>query len=211
MIGAAACWRGAQSFADSGGSGVRVVFIPCAVEATPIFERPPQDNKNRLRVNRMIRISPLRVIAPDGEQLGIMSVDEALAAADARGLDLVEVAPMARPPVCRIMDFGKFKFEQAKAERAAKKKQRSIELKEIKFRPGIDEHDFEFKCRHAKEFLAEGNKVKVTMMFRGRQMAHPELGKLVLDRVAEFLADIGKIEQDAKLEGKNMTMLMTPK
>jgi translation initiation factor IF-3 len=159
----------------------------------------------------MIRISPLRVIAPDGEQLGIMTVDEALAAADARGLDLVEVAPMARPPVCRIMDFGKFKFEQAKAARAAKKKQRSIELKEIKFRPGIDEHDFEFKCRHAREFLAEGNKVKVTMMFRGRQMAHPELGKDVLDRVAEFLGDIGKIEQDAKLEGKNMTMLMTPK
>ena len=159
----------------------------------------------------MIRISPLRVIAPDGEQLGIMTVDEALAAADARGLDLVEVAPMARPPVCRIMDFGKFKFEQAKAERAAKKKQRSIDLKEIKFRPGIDDHDFDFKCRHAKEFLAEGNKVKVTMMFRGRQMAHPELGRLVLDRVAEVLAEVGKVEQDAKLEGKNMTMLMTPK
>ncbi len=159
----------------------------------------------------MIRISPLRVIAPDGEQLGIMSVDEALAAADARGLDLVEVAPMARPPVCRIMDFGKFKFEQAKAARAAKKKQRSIDLKEIKFRPGIDEHDFEFKCRHAKEFLAEGNKVKVTMMFRGRQMAHPELGKDVLDRVAEFLGEVGKVEQEARLEGKNMTMLMTPK
>ena len=159
----------------------------------------------------MIRFSPLRVIAPDGEQLGIMTVDEALAAAEQRGLDLVEVAPLARPPVCRIMDFGKFKFEQAKAERAAKKKQRSIELKEIKFRPGIDDHDFDFKCRHAKEFLAEGNKVKVTMMFRGRQMAHPELGKLVLDRVAEVLSDIGKVEQDAKLEGKNMTMLMTPK
>ena len=159
----------------------------------------------------MIRFSPLRVIAPDGEQLGIMTVDEALAAAEARGLDLVEVAPMARPPVCRIMDFGKFKFEQAKAERAAKKKQRSIDLKEIKFRPGIDDHDFDFKCRHAKEFLTEGNKVKVTMMFRGRQMAHPELGKLVLDRVAEALAEVGKVEQDAKLEGKNMTMLMTPK
>ena len=180
------------------------------VEVLPI-ERPPLDNKNRLRVNRMIRFSPLRVIAPDGEQLGIMTVDEALAAAEARGLDLVEVAPMARPPVCRIMDFGKFKFEQAKAERAAKKKQRSIELKEIKFRPGIDDHDFDFKCRHAKEFLAEGNKVKVTMMFRGRQMAHPEIGKLVLDRVAEVLSDVGKVEQDAKLEGKNMTMLMTPK
>ena len=178
----------------------------------PIFEKPQLDQtKNRMRVNRMIRISPLRVIAPDGEQLGIMSVDEALAAAEARGLDLVEVAPMARPPVCRIMDFGKFKFEQAKAARAAKKKQKVIELKEIKFRPGIDEHDFDFKVRHAREFLAEGNKVKVTMMFRGRQMAHPELGREVLDRVAEGLADIAKIEQEAKLEGKNMTMLLTPK
>lgn len=181
------------------------------MEVSPIFEKPPQDNKNRLRVNRMIRFSPLRVIAPDGEQLGIMTVDEALAAAEQRGLDLVEVAPLARPPVCRIMDFGKFKFEQAKAERAAKKKQRSIDLKEIKFRPGIDDHDFDFKCRHAKEFLAEGNKVKVTMMFRGRQMAHPELGRQVLDRVAEVLSEVGKVEQDAKLEGKNMTMLMTPK
>ena len=177
-----------------------------------IFERPQlPDNKNRLRVNRMIRFSPVRVIAPDGEQLGILAVDEAIAAAEARGLDLVEVAPMARPPVCRIMDFGKFKFEQAKAARAAKKKQRSVDLKEIKFRPGIDEHDFDFKTRHAREFLAEGNKVKVTMMFRGRQMAHPELGKEVLDRVAEVLGDVGKVEQEARLEGKNMTMLMTPK
>jgi len=159
----------------------------------------------------MIRISPVRVIAPDGAQLGILTVDEALVAAEARGLDLVEVAPTARPPVCRIMDFGKFKFEQAKAERAAKKKQHAIQLKEIKFRPGIDDHDFEFKCRHAQEFLVDGNKVKVTMMFRGRQMAHPELGRKVLDRVAEFLAEVGKIEQDAKLEGRNMTMLMTPK
>jgi translation initiation factor IF-3 len=159
----------------------------------------------------MIRFSPVRVIAPDGEQLGIMPVDEALAAAEARGLDLVEVAPMARPPVCRIMDFGKFKFEQAKAARAAKKKQRSVELKEIKFRPGIDDHDFEFKCRHAREFLTAGNKVKVTMMFRGRQMAHPELGRDVLDRVADLLTEVGKIEQEARLEGRNMTMLLTPR
>ena len=159
----------------------------------------------------MIRISPVRVIAPDGEQMGIMTVDDAIAAAESRNLDLVEVAPMARPPVCRIMDFGKFKFEQAKAARAAKKKQRNIELKEIKYRPGIDEHDFDFKTRHVREFLTEGIKVKVTMMFRGRQMAHPELGRVVLDRVAEVLADIGKIEQEARLEGKNMSMLMTPK
>ena len=189
------------------------LFFHLKQEDVLIFERPPQPDatKNRMRVNRMIRISPVRVIAPDGEQMGILTVDEAIAAAEARGLDLVEVAPMARPPVCRIMDFGKFKFEQAKAARAAKKKQRNIELKEIKFRPGIDEHDFDFKTRHAREFLAEGNKVKVTMMFRGRQMAHPELGRGVLDRVAEQLADIGKIEQEARLEGKNMTMLMTPK
>ncbi len=180
-------------------------------EAMPILEKPTPDNKNRLRVNRMIRISPVRVIAPDGAQLGILSVDEAIAAADARGLDLVEVAPMARPPVCRIMDYGKFKFEQAKAARAAKKKQHAIQLKEIKFRPGIDAHDFEFKCRHAKQFLEEGNKVKVTMMFRGRQMAHPELGRDVLDRVAVVLGDVAKVEQEAKLEGRNMTMLMTPK
>src|SRR5262245_19453286 len=192
--------------------GARAFFSPEA-GGRLIFERPlvPDATKNRMRVNRMIRISPVRVIATDGEQMGILSVDEAIAAAEARGLDLVEVAPMARPPVCRIMDFGKFKFEQAKAARAAKKKQRNIELKEIKFRPGIDDHDFDFKTRHAREFLAEGNKVKVTMMFRGRQMAHPELGREVLDRVAEQLADIGKIEQEAKLEGKNMSMLMTPK
>jgi translation initiation factor IF-3 len=178
-----------------------------------IYDRTPPspESKNRLRVNRMIRFSPVRVIAPDGEQMGIMPVDEALAAAEARGLDLVEIAPTARPPVCRIMDFGKYKFEQAKAERAAKKKQRSIELKEIKFRPGIDDHDFDFKTRHAREFLAEGNKVKVTMMFRGRQMAHPELGKQVLDRVAEVLGDVGKVEQEARLEGRNMTMLLTPR
>jgi len=131
-------------------------------------------------VNRQIRISPLRVIAPDGEQLGVMTVDEALAAALQRGLDLVEVAPLARPPVVKIMDYGKFKFEQAKAARAAKKKQHIIQLKEVKFRPGIDDHDFDFKTRHAREFLGDGNKVKVTMMFRGRQMAHIDLGREVL-------------------------------
>src|SRR5512142_2501299 len=153
----------------------------------------------------MIRISPVRVIADDGAQLGVLSIDEALAAAQERGLDLVEVAPTARPPVVKIMDYGKFKFEQAKMARVAKKKQHVIHLKEVKYRPGIDDHDFDTKTRHARRFLEEGNKVKVTMMFRGRQVAHPELGKDVLDRVSADLADIGKIEADAKLEGKNMT------
>jgi translation initiation factor IF-3 len=162
-------------------------------------------------VNRQIRISPVRVIAPDGSQLGILEVDAALARAQEEGLDLVEVAPMARPPVVRIMDYGKFKFEQAKQARLAKKKQHVILLKEVKYRPGIDDHDFQTKTRHARRFLEEGNKVKVTMMFRGRQVAHPELGKDVLDRVASELADLGKIETDAKLEGKNMTMILAPK
>jgi len=153
----------------------------------------------------------VRVIAPDGSQLGILEVDVALARAQEEGLDLVEVAPTARPPVVRIMDYGKFKFEQAKQARIAKKKQHVILLKEVKYRPGIDDHDFDTKTRHARRFIEEGNKVKVTMMFRGRQVAHPELGREVLDRVATELADIGKIETDAKLEGKNMTMILAPK
>ena len=165
----------------------------------------------RTRINRMIRISPVRVIADDGAQLGVLSIDEALAAAQERGLDLVEVAPMARPPVVKIMDYGKFKFEQAKAARAAKKKQHVIHLKEVKYRPGIDDHDFDFKTRHAREFLESGNKVKVTMMYRGRQMAHIELGREVLDRVAIELKDIGKIEQEPRLEGRNMSMVLAPK
>ena len=138
-------------------------------------------------------------------------IEQRLAAAVERGLDLVEVAPTARPPVVKIMDYGKFKFEEAKAARAAKKKQHIIQLKEVKYRPGIDDHDFDFKTRHAREFLGDGNKVKVTMMFRGRQIAHLELGKAVLDRVSASLADIGKIEADAKLEGRNMTMVRAPK
>lgn len=170
-----------------------------------------QDNTKRVRVNRQIRISPLRVIGPDGTQLGIMDVDAALTAAQEQGLDLVEVAPMARPPVVRIMDYGKFKFEQAKMARQAKKKQHVIHLKEVKFRPGIDEHDFETKTRHARRFLEEGNKVKVTLMFRGRQIAHPELGRAVVERVASELADLAKVESDAKFEGKSLTMILTPK
>jgi len=172
---------------------------------------PIQDATKRVRVNRQIRISPLRVIAPDGSQMGILDLEAALNAAETQGLDLVEVAPMARPPVVRIMDYGKFKFDQAKLARQAKKKQHVIHLKEVKYRPGIDDHDFDTKTRHARRFLEEGNKVKVTMMFRGRQVAHPELGKDVLDRVSGELADIGKVETDAKLEGKNMTMILAPK
>jgi len=173
--------------------------------------RPIQEQNKRIRVNRQIRISPLRVIAADGEQLGIMELEAALQAAEIAGLDLVEVAPLARPPVVRIMDFGKFKFEQAKMARQARKKQHVIQLKEVKFRPGIDEHDFETKLRHARRFLEEGNKVKVSLMFRGRQITHPELGQQVVARVAESLTDLAKVETAAKLEGKQLTMILTPK
>ncbi len=162
-------------------------------------------------MNRQIRISPVRVISAEGAQLGIMPVDEALAAAESQGLDLVEVAPNARPPVVRIMDYGKFKYEQARKAREARKKQHQIHIKEVKFRPGIEPHDFEFKIRHARRFLEEGNKVKATMMFRGRQMAHPELGREVLIRVAQALEDVGRVEADPLLEGRNMTMILAPR
>ncbi len=162
-------------------------------------------------MNHQIRISPVRLIAEDGEQLGVVAVDEAMRIANDRGLDLVEVAPMARPPVVKIMDYGKYRFEQAKAARAAKKKQHVIHMKEVKYRPGISNHDFEFKTRHARSFIQEGNKVKVTMMFRGRQVMRPELGQEVLNRVVDQLKDIAKIEADAKLDGRNMTLVLAPK
>ena len=170
-----------------------------------------QDTTKRVRVNRQIRITPVRVIGADGSQLGILEVDVALRMAEELGLDLVEVAATARPPVVRIMDYGKYKFEMAKQARQAKKKQHVIELKEVKYRPGIDDHDFDTKTRHARRFLEEKNKVKVTMMFRGRQVAHPELGQAVLDRVATALTDVGKIESSGRLEGKSITMILAPK
>ncbi len=162
-------------------------------------------------MNRQIRISPVRVIGADGSQLGILEVDAALSMAQELGLDLVEVAAAARPPVVRIMDYGKFKFEQAKQARLAKKKQHIIHLKEVKYRPGIDDHDFDTKTRHARKFLEEGNKVKVTLMFRGRQIAHPELGRAVVERVSQELADLAKVESAPTMEGKSMTMILAPK
>lgn len=162
-------------------------------------------------MNSQIRTSPVRVIADGGDQLGVMPVEEALKEAVERGLDLVEVAPTARPPVVKIMDYGKYRYEQDKAAKAAKKKQHVIHMKEVKFRPGISIHDFDFKVRHARVFLGQGNKVKLTMMFRGRQVTHPELGQEVLARVLEELQDLAKVEVQPKLEGRNMTMVLAPK
>jgi translation initiation factor IF-3 len=167
--------------------------------------------EKRVRVNRQIRISPVRVIGSDGSQLGIMAVEEALAKAESEGLDLVEVAATARPPVVRIMDYGKYKYEEARKARVARKKQHQIQVKEVKLRPGIEPHDLEFKVRHARRFLEEGNKVKVTMMFRGRQAAHPELGQEVLVKVAEVVQDIGKIESAPQMEARTMIMILAPR
>lgn len=164
----------------------------------------------KTRVNRQIRISPVRVISPEGEQLGILSIERALEIAEDQGLDLVEVAPMARPPVCRIMDYGKFKYEEQRQAREARKKQHHVQIKEVKMRPGIEEHDFDFKVRHARKFLDEGHKVKLTMMFRGRQMAHPEYGRQVLDRVFQQLQDLSKVESHPMLEGRSMVMVLAP-
>jgi translation initiation factor IF-3 len=139
-----------------------------------------------------------------------VSIDEARERAEAKGLDLVEVAPDARPPVVKMMDHGKFKYEQARAAREARKKQHQIQVKEVKFRPGIEEHDYEFKLRHARRFLEEGNKVRLTMMFRGRQITHSELGLEVLRRVQEDLTDLGKVETAPGFEGRVMFMVMAP-
>jgi translation initiation factor IF-3 len=164
----------------------------------------------KTRVNRQIRISPVRVISPDSEQLGILPIERALEIAEELGLDLVEVAPLARPPVCRIMDYGKFKYEEQRQARDARKKQHHVQLKEVKMRPAIEDHDFDFKVRHARKFLEEGNKVKLTMMFRGRQMAHPEFGRQVLDRVFQELQDLSKVEAHPMLEGRSMIMVLAP-
>jgi translation initiation factor IF-3 len=164
-----------------------------------------------LRINERIRIKEVRVISPDGTQLGILPIEQALQTAYGLNLDLVEVAPEARPPVCRIMDYGKYRYEQSKKAREAKKKQTIIELKEIKLRPKTEEHDFQFKVRHAERFLKEGNKAKITMMFRGREVIRMDRGRAVLDRFVETLKEVAVVEQAAKVEGRNMTMILAPK
>ncbi len=164
-----------------------------------------------IRVNDRIRIKEVRVISPDGTQLGIMPIEQALQMAYSQNLDLVEVAPEARPPVCRIMDYGKYRYEQSKKAREARKKQTIIELKEIKLRPKTEEHDFQFKARHAERFLKEGNKAKITMMFRGREVIRMDRGKALLNRFVETLKDVAVVEQAPKIEGRNMTMILAPK
>ena len=162
-------------------------------------------------MNADILNEEVRCIAPDGEQLGVMKTEDAIAEADSHGLDLVEVSPNADPPVCKILDYGKFKFEAQKKRNEAKKKQKVIEVKEIKLRPNIDEHDYQVKMRSVQKFLDEGDKVKVTLRFRGREMAHQELGVNVLNRVREDTDEVAKVEAFPKLEGRQMIMVIAPK
>jgi translation initiation factor IF-3 len=154
----------------------------------------------------------VRLIDQNGDQVGVMATDEARQRATEAGLDLVEISPKARPPVCKIMDYGKFKFEQAKKNQQAKKKQKKVQLKEVKFRPNTDDGDFQVKMKNLRKFIDQGNKVKVTIMFRGRELAHRELGSQMLDRVVEEVQEEAVVEQrPAKMEGRFMIMLLAPK
>lgn len=163
------------------------------------------------RINDAIRCPEVRVIDAEGEQLGVIKTDEALRLAEEADLDLVEIAPDAEPPVCRIMNYGKYVFELSKKKHAAKKKQKVIHIKEVKFRPGTEEHDYQVKLRNLKSFLDNGDKAKVTLRFRGREMAHMELGQQLLERVEKDLADLGMVEQFPRVEGRQMVMVISPK
>jgi translation initiation factor IF-3 len=158
-----------------------------------------------------IRAKTVRLIGADGEQLGIMALDQALAHAQEEGMDLVEVAPNADPPVCRVMDYGKFKYQQNKKVKEARKKSTNVQIKEVKFRPKTDEHDINTKLGHARKFLAKGHKLKLTVMFRGRELAHPHLGEEMLKRVSELLAEDAVVESAISREGRHMSMLMAPR
>ena len=162
-------------------------------------------------MNDDITADSVRLIDADGEQVGVVSVAEGIGMADEAGLDLVEVSPNASPPVCKILDYGKYKYEAQKKANEARKKQKTIDVKEIKMRPGIDEHDYQVKMRSVRKFLDNGDKVKMTIRFRGREMAHQDLGIRVLDRVRDDLDEEVKIEQFPKTEGRLMTMVMAPK
>ena len=163
------------------------------------------------QLNEEIRDKEIRLIGDTGEQLGIMSAAEALNIAEERGLDLVKISPQAQPPVCKLMNYGKFKFEQSKREKEARKNQHVVEIKEIRMSPGIDVGDFNTKLKNAQKFLADGNRVKVSVRFRGREMAHTEIGRDLLTKFAEQFAEVATMDKAAKLEGRNMSMFLSPK
>ena len=163
-----------------------------------------------MRVNRQIRARTVRVIGPEGDQLGVVSIMEALKMAEEQGLDLVEVVPNSTPPVCKIIDYGKFRYDQSKREKESKRAQHQIKVKEVKVKPNIDEHDFQTKLRRARQFAEKGYKVKVTCMFRGRQMAHPDVGMAVVKRMCDELSDVVQPESPPKMLGRSLTTVLAP-
>jgi len=179
------------------------------------INKPNFDPRQRVfagpRVNERIRVPEVRVIGPEGEMLGIMQTREAYLYARERELDLVEVNPKAHPPVCKVMDFGKYKYEEKKKQAEARKRQTIVELKEIKIRPKTDDHDMDFKLKHIRRFLEEGDKVKITCRFRGREITHPETAQRQLDQMAAEIVDIGSVETSARMEGRTMTLVLAPK
>jgi translation initiation factor IF-3 len=185
-----------------------------SIEGDYSIARPNADatpSRDGPRVNREINVRSVRLVDAAGEMVGVVSIRDALIAAEEAGLDLVEVSPNADPPVCKILDYGKFKYEAQKRANEARKKQKIIEVKEIKMRPNIDDNDYDVKMRSARRFLEEGDKVKVTMRFRGREMAHQDLGMNVLIKVRDDLVELAKVEQMPKLEGRQMIMVLAPK
>jgi len=174
---------------------------------TPISQQTRTD----IRINEGIRVREVRVVSAEGEQLGIMPIQEALEAARSREFDLVEVAPEANPPVCRIMDFGKYKYTQARRQKEARKKQTTILVKEVKMGPKTEKHDFDFKLKHVRRFLEEGHKAKVTVRFKGREMAHTELGWKMLNKMVEAVSDIAVTENNPRMEGRMLHIMLSPK
>ena len=192
-----------------------------ALRPSPAFLPPPRipkfrevtaiQKQQRVRINEQIKVPEVRLIGPDGQQIGVMPTREALAFAAEAHQDLVEVAPQAAPPVCRVMDYGKFKYQQSKKQQEARRRQTIIQVKEIKVRPKIEEHDMAFKLRNAVRFLGEGDKVKISVIFRGREIAHTDRGFKILAQMTEALAEVGTVEQNPRLEGRNLSMIVTPK
>lgn len=189
-------------------------FVGSTIKGSKAIARRPHNapptRETGPRVNDRVRAPEIRLIGAEGENIGLITPDRAMLLAEQAGLDLVEISPNATPPVCKIMDFGKYKYETQKKESEARKKQKIIEIKEIKFRPNTDTHDYEVKMRSVFKFLEGGDKVKITMRFRGREMAHADLGRKLLERVADDVSELGKIESIPRLEGRQMVMMINP-
>ncbi|MGB6280828.1 MAG: translation initiation factor IF-3 [Syntrophobacteria bacterium] len=189
----------------------KTIYFSYRPEAQFHLRKEGRKINKHINVNLKIRAPQVRLIGVDGSQLGIVPLEEALERATEEKMDLVEVAPKATPPVCKIMDYGKYKYMQSKKLQEAKKKQTIIQIKEVKIRPKTEEHDYQFKLRHIKRFLGENNKAKVTIMFRGREIAHSQLGLKVLERIIADTEEESVVEQTPKLEGRNMTMILAPR